>query len=36
MIVAAVPPSGSIEARAAKLAEKISARAKGKEVNIIA
>ncbi|KAJ4982931.1 triacylglycerol lipase [Stagonosporopsis vannaccii] len=36
VIVATVPPSGSVEARAAKLAESIAARAKGKEVNIIA
>lgn len=36
IIVATVPPSGSIEARAAKLAESIAAKAKGKEVNIIA
>ncbi|PSN67042.1 alpha/beta-hydrolase [Corynespora cassiicola Philippines] len=36
VIVAAVPPSGSIEARAQKLAESISAKAKGKDVNIIA
>lgn len=34
--MAAVPPSGSIEARAAKLAESISQKAKGKQVNIIA
>ena len=36
VIVATVPPSGSVEARAAKLAESIAAKAKGKEVNIIA
>ncbi|KAF2017843.1 alpha/beta-hydrolase [Aaosphaeria arxii CBS 175.79] len=36
VIVAAVPPSGSVEARAEKLAESISAQAKGKDVNIIA
>ncbi|KAF2246963.1 alpha/beta-hydrolase [Trematosphaeria pertusa] len=36
VIVAAVPPSGSIEARAAKLAESIAEKAKGKDVNIIA
>ncbi|KAL5113806.1 lipase 2 [Pleosporales sp. CAS-2024a] len=36
VIVAAVPPSGSIEARAAKLAERIAQQAKGKQVNIIA
>ncbi|KAF2033149.1 alpha/beta-hydrolase [Setomelanomma holmii] len=36
VIVAAVPPSGSIEARAAKLAESIAQKAKGKSVNIIA
>lgn len=36
VIVATVPPSGSVEARAAKLVESISLRAKGKEVNIIA
>ncbi|KAH8686628.1 hypothetical protein GQ44DRAFT_638640, partial [Phaeosphaeriaceae sp. PMI808] len=34
--VAAVPPSGSIEARAAKLADSIALKAKGKQVNIIA
>jgi triacylglycerol lipase len=34
--VAAVPPSGSIEARSAKLAESIALKAKGKQVNIIA
>jgi len=36
VITASVPPSGSIEARAAKLAEKIGERAEGKAVNIIA
>lgn len=36
VIVATVPPSGSVEARATKLAESIAAKAKGKEVNIIA
>ncbi|KAI5374602.1 hypothetical protein J4E82_006656 [Alternaria postmessia] len=36
VIVAAVPPSGSIEARSAKLAESITVKAKGKQVNIIA
>ncbi|CAO2657935.1 Nn.00g071950.m01.CDS01 [Neocucurbitaria sp. VM-36] len=36
VIVAAVPPSGSIEARSAKLAESIAKKAKGKQVNIIA
>ncbi|RYN80041.1 hypothetical protein AA0117_g3154 [Alternaria alternata] len=36
VIVAAVPPSGSIEARSAKLAESIAVKAKGKQVNIIA
>jgi triacylglycerol lipase len=36
VIVAAVPASGSIEARAEKLMQNISAKAKGKEVNIIA
>jgi triacylglycerol lipase len=36
VIVAAVPASGSIEARAEKLAERIAAKAKGKNVNIIA
>lgn len=36
VIVAAVPSSGSIEARAEKLAERIAAKAKGKNVNIIA
>lgn len=34
--MAAVPPSGSIEARSAKLAESIAKKAKGKQVNIIA
>ncbi|KAF2751342.1 putative triacylglycerol lipase [Sporormia fimetaria CBS 119925] len=36
VIVAAVPPSGSIEARAERLYERIAERAKGKSVNIIA
>ncbi|KAF2707224.1 alpha/beta-hydrolase [Pleomassaria siparia CBS 279.74] len=36
VIVAAVPASGSIEARAQKLIENISRKAKGKSVNIIA
>lgn len=36
VIVAAVPPSGSIEARAKMLAERIAQKAKGKRVNIIA
>jgi triacylglycerol lipase len=36
VIPAAVPPSGSIEKRAEKLAETIARQAKGKEVNIIA
>ena len=36
VIVAAVPASGSIEARAEKLIESISRKAKGKHVNIIA
>lgn len=36
VITAAVPPSGSIEARAEKLAEVIETKAKGKSVNIIA
>ncbi|KAF1954528.1 alpha/beta-hydrolase [Byssothecium circinans] len=36
VIVAAVPPSGSIEARAQRLAESIQEKAKGKDVNIIA
>jgi hypothetical protein len=36
VMVAAVPPSGSIEARAEKLAQSIARTAKGKEVNIIA
>ncbi|KAF2128108.1 alpha/beta-hydrolase [Dothidotthia symphoricarpi CBS 119687] len=36
VIVATVPPSGSIEARAAKLAESIAKKAKGKKVNIVA
>lgn len=35
VITAAVPPSGSIEARAAKLGENIAQRARGKSVNII-
>lgn len=36
VITAAVPPSGSIEKRAAKLAETIALKANGKAVNIIA
>ncbi|KAJ4292743.1 lipase 2 [Kalmusia sp. IMI 367209] len=36
VIVAAVPPSGSIEARATRLAEDIAKKAQGKAVNIIA
>jgi triacylglycerol lipase len=36
VITATVPASGSIEARAAKLAESIEEKAKGKSVNIIA
>lgn len=36
VITASVPPSGSIEARAAKLAERIGERAEGRAVNIIA
>ncbi|KAH7394313.1 Alpha/Beta hydrolase protein [Pyrenochaeta sp. MPI-SDFR-AT-0127] len=36
VIVAAVPPSGSIEARSTKLAESIALKAKGKQINIIA
>lgn len=36
VITAAVPPSGSIENRAAKLAETIALKANGKAVNIIA
>ncbi|KAF1966672.1 alpha/beta-hydrolase [Bimuria novae-zelandiae CBS 107.79] len=36
VIVASVPPSGSIEARAARLAEIIAQKAQGKAVNIIA
>ncbi|KAF3032658.1 hypothetical protein E8E12_003478 [Didymella heteroderae] len=36
VIVATVPPSGSVEARATKLVESIAAKARGKEVNIIA
>lgn len=36
VITATVPPSGSIEARAAKLADDIGQKAKGKSVNIIA
>jgi triacylglycerol lipase len=36
VITATVPPSGSIENRAAKLAEGIAAKAAGKSVNIIA
>jgi triacylglycerol lipase len=35
-IITSVPPSGSIEARAAKLAESIEHKAGGKSVNIIA
>lgn len=34
--MATVPPSGSVEARARKLADSIAAKAQGKEVNIIA
>ncbi|KAF2638481.1 alpha/beta-hydrolase [Massarina eburnea CBS 473.64] len=36
VIVAAVPPSGSIQARAQKLADSIAEKAQGKDVNIIA
>jgi triacylglycerol lipase len=36
VITTSVPPSGSIEHRAAKLAEDIEAQAKGKSVNIVA
>lgn len=36
VITATVPSSGSIEARAAKLAESIAEKAHGKSVNIIA
>lgn len=36
VITASVPPSGSIEKRAAKLAEGIEAQAQGKSVNIVA
>ena len=36
VVTAVVPPSGSIEARAAKLAEAIEGKANGKAVNIIA
>lgn len=36
VITASVPPSGSIEARAVKLAERIEKRAEGRAVNIIA
>lgn len=36
VIIAVVPPSGSIEARAAKLAECIAEKAHGKSVNVIA
>jgi triacylglycerol lipase len=36
IITASVPPSGSIEKRAAKLAEDIEAQARGKSVNIVA
>lgn len=36
VIVAAVPASGSIEARAERLAESIAEKASGKSVNIIA
>ena len=35
VITCTVPPSGSIEVRAAKLAENIAAKANGKSVNII-
>jgi triacylglycerol lipase len=35
VITCGVPPSGSIEARATKLAEDIAAKANGKSVNII-
>ena len=36
VITSSVPPSGSIEARAARLAENIAEKAHGKSVNIIA
>jgi predicted dinucleotide-binding enzyme len=36
VITASVPPSGSIEARAARLAEVIEKKANGKAVNIVA
>jgi triacylglycerol lipase len=36
VITTAVPPSGSVEERAARLAESIAMRAGGKSVNIIA
>ncbi|KAK3906728.1 Alpha/Beta hydrolase protein [Staphylotrichum tortipilum] len=36
VITASVPPSGSIEARASKLAEDIEAQAQGRSVNIVA
>jgi len=36
VITATVPPSGSVEARAAKLAESIEKKAAGRAVNIIA
>lgn len=36
VIVATVPPSGSIEARAEELARDIAVAARGKEINIIA
>lgn len=36
VITASVPPSGSIEARAARLGETIAKKANGKAVNIIA
>ncbi|KAF2276953.1 alpha/beta-hydrolase [Westerdykella ornata] len=36
VIVAAVPPSGSIERRAERLCERVAQRANGKQVNIIA
>jgi triacylglycerol lipase len=36
VITATVPPSGTIEMRAARLAETIAAKAEGKSVNIIA
>jgi triacylglycerol lipase len=36
VVITSVPPSGSIEKRAARLGEVIAEKAKGKKVNIIA